>query len=77
MPTRKIADPPPLCRHPEHLPPTLIVFPPGTYEHECPACGNKMIFTVNSVSSALSPGASTSGPVSHEFYLNWDRFPDV
>lgn len=51
MTLRKIADPPPrLCRSPEHNPPKMIVLAPGTYEHTCPACGYKMIFTVSPVS---------------------------
>lgn len=48
MPTRKIADSPltKMCRHPEHNPPGMQVFEPGTYEHTCPGCGHKMVFTV-------------------------------
>lgn len=34
------------CFHPEHNPPQHIVLAPGIYEHECPACGHKTIFTV-------------------------------
>lgn len=46
--TRKIADaPPPPCRDPEHEPPKMMVFEPGTYEHICPTCGKKTIFTVS------------------------------
>ena len=47
MPTRKIADLPEdkTCRHPEHEPPKHMVFPSGVYEHECPACGHKRVFT--------------------------------
>lgn len=54
MPTRKIEDVatgttaiPALCLHPDHKPPMHQVFEPGTYEHECPNCGQKTIFTVN------------------------------
>lgn len=51
MPTRKIADirsqP---CLNPEHNPPSMMVFKPGTYEHTCPGCGSKTIFTVPYVS---------------------------
>ena len=48
MPTRKIADSPPRpCRHPDHNPPGMRVFKPGTYEHTCPACGKKLVFTVD------------------------------
>jgi hypothetical protein len=48
MPTRKIAEltQEELCTHPEHNPPQHMVFSPGTYEHECPACGKKTIFVV-------------------------------
>ena len=35
-----------LCRHPEHNPPMHIVLEPGRWEHTCPACGNKTIFTI-------------------------------
>lgn len=44
---RKIADaPPPPCRNREHDPPMGIVLPDGTYEHECPGCHDKQVFTV-------------------------------
>lgn len=50
MPTRKISGPndrlPRRCRHPEHSPPSMCVFEPGTYEHECPACYAVTYFTV-------------------------------
>ena len=53
MPTRRILDSEDIptwkrnkCSHPEHGPPTMMVFKPGTYEHECPACGKKTTFTV-------------------------------
>lgn len=46
MPTIKISDLDFPCMHPEHNPPNMIVFDPGVYEHTCPACGAKMIFTV-------------------------------
>lgn len=48
MPLRRIGDvretkP---CRHPEHNPPMHIVLPDGVYEHECPSCHSRQIFTV-------------------------------
>lgn len=43
---KRIGDIPIPCRHPEHDPPEHIVLPPGFYEHECPACGRKIQFTV-------------------------------
>jgi|WetSurMetagenome_2_1015567.scaffolds.fasta_scaffold774547_3 hypothetical protein len=44
--TKKIKDGPIPCTHPEHTPPSHMVFSPGEYEHTCPACGNKIRFTV-------------------------------
>lgn len=46
--TRKIAEPERqrLCNDPQHNPPSMYCFSPGTYEHTCPACGVKKIFTV-------------------------------
>ena len=35
-----------LCQSPEHNPPSHIVLEPGTWEHTCPACGKKLIFTI-------------------------------
>lgn len=35
------------CKHPEHLPPAHIYLSNGVYEHTCPGCGNKTIFTIN------------------------------
>lgn len=51
MPIKKIKDisSKDYCRHPEHNPPNMIVLPPGVYEHTCPSCGAKKIFTVNRV----------------------------
>lgn len=47
MPTKKIAEPPPPpCRHPDHKPAGMRVYEPGTYEHTCPACGARHVFTV-------------------------------
>ena len=45
---KKIADLPAqdVCRHSEHNPPTMIVLPPGVYEHTCPGCGKIVTFTV-------------------------------
>jgi hypothetical protein len=48
--TRKIADAPPRpCQHPEHNPPGMCVFEPGVYEHICPGCRKKKIFTVSEI----------------------------
>lgn len=47
MPTRKIAEASDKrCYDPDHSPPTMRVFEPGTYEHECPTCHFKTVFTV-------------------------------
>lgn len=35
------------CQDPEHEPPTMRVFAPGTYEHTCPGCGHKGTFTIS------------------------------
>lgn len=34
------------CMHPEHNPPSHMVFEPGEYEWECPGCGKITKFTV-------------------------------
>ncbi len=47
MPTRKIADLPMPCRHPEHDPPKHVAFSPGLYEHECPSCGRRQYFSID------------------------------
>lgn len=46
-----------LCRHPEHNPPGMICLPPGTYEHECPGCGQKSQFTVSAPTLTSRPFA--------------------
>lgn len=48
MPTKRIGDPPgrKVCLHPEHNPPTMVVWEPGIYEHTCPGCGRKVQFVV-------------------------------
>lgn len=47
MPTRKLRDLPMPCRHPEHNPPSHRVFERGVWQHECPACGHTVTFTVS------------------------------
>lgn len=47
MPTRKIADLPAVCRHPEHWPPSMMIYENGVYEHTCLGCGKVHRFTVN------------------------------
>lgn len=53
MPTRKLTDtswqgwdsnkP---CQDSDHSPATMIVLPPGKYEHVCPGCNHKTLFLV-------------------------------
>ncbi len=54
MTLRKLEDAPLLgerqereCRDPGHEVPSMIVLDPGTWEHTCPGCGRKVVFTVN------------------------------
>lgn len=46
MTLRKVADPPRLCEHREHHPPSFIVLEPGVWEHTCPGCGRVSHITV-------------------------------
>lgn len=46
MTLRKIAEPIIPCMSTEHNPPKNIYLEAGTYEHICPSCGKKIIFTV-------------------------------
>lgn len=48
MPTKQLEDWTKIkfCRHPEHRPPRMQVFKPGSYEHICPGCGARSYFTV-------------------------------
>lgn len=65
MPTRKIRDlaeenckgwelEKDICQHPEHNPPMHRVYEPGVWEHECPGCGKKQIFTVPRITCGLT-----------------------
>ncbi len=49
MPTKKVEDWAHPCLNPEHTPPTMQVFSPGRYEHQCPSCGHKTVFAVPGV----------------------------
>lgn len=55
MATRKIADIPRHCRHPEHNPPTMMVWENGIYEHTCPSCGAQQMFTINKPTWSVEP----------------------
>jgi hypothetical protein len=46
MATKKMGDLPNSCRSPEHNPPHHVSLPNGVYEHTCPKCGAKQVFTV-------------------------------
>lgn len=37
------------CRSREHEPASHLYRPPGTYEHTCPECGEKVVFHVEGV----------------------------
>lgn len=43
----KIEHKPKPCLHPEHRPPSMMVYEPGTYRYTCPICGKVTVFTVN------------------------------
>lgn len=47
--TRKVAEPEgaPVCFDSQHMPPTMQVFSPGTWEHECPSCKQLTVFQVS------------------------------
>ena len=66
MPTKRIGDvdkfPSNPCVNPEHNPPGHMVFPNGVYEHTCPGCGNKIIFTVNRPVYTRHKGWKYEGP---------------
>ena len=51
MPTKKIEEEKKkhreACYDPDHSPPTMMVYEPGLYEHECPTCHRKVTFRVN------------------------------
>jgi len=48
---RKISEPKKedICLSKEHNPATMLYRTPGTYEHTCPNCGKKVVFTVPQV----------------------------
>jgi hypothetical protein len=49
--TRKIADLPGRCGHPDHEVPNYTCYENGIYEHICPSCGDQTIFTVRNPTS--------------------------
>lgn len=59
MPTKKIADLPAhmRCLSPDHNPPSMMVYQPGTYEHTCSACGYVVFFTVSGVTCQVPDGS--------------------
>lgn len=46
MSTKKVADLPKPCHHPEHSLPGHVVYEPGVYEHKCPGCEKITTFIV-------------------------------
>lgn len=44
---KKIGDIPKPCMHPAHNPPKHIVLEEGVYEHICPSCKARQVFTVH------------------------------
>lgn len=71
MPTRKIADLPEVkrCHHPEHYPPTMMVFQPGVYEHECPGCHHVIVFTVRREATLSKKKWSLPPPRTREWFM--------
>ncbi len=81
MPTKKIADTPKYCAHPEHDPPKHMVFQPGVYEHTCPACGRKQRFTVHGIRHEIMDRDSDTTQdeletIYHERWRNIRNGPD-
>jgi hypothetical protein len=58
MPAKKIAEIVRSCQSNEHNPPSMMVWSDGVYEHTCPACGAKQIFTVTG--PRFQPGVQLS-----------------
>jgi len=59
---RKIADVKQPCTDPQHSPPMNIYLEPGIYEYVCPSCGERVVFTVSSVTySSASHSPSNTG----------------
>jgi len=58
---KKITDAPKPCMSLEHNIPNMMVFTPGTYEHTCPSCGKKTIFTVPQITCEVNPEIPRKG----------------
>jgi len=56
------------CLNPEHKPPMHIVLENGVYEHICPGCGHKTIFTVNRPMYCKPYSWKSDGPGPETFY---------
>ena len=59
MPTKKIGEVQRPCTDSDHMPPSMMVYEPGEYEHTCRACGHKIFFRVDSPVWAAAPGRSS------------------
>jgi hypothetical protein len=92
VPLRKNADEPGPCTAPGHEPPSLISLPPGTYEHECPACDSTVATLVPPVLVTRESLAATAAErfrsayqrdghwpldASHGPYLRGRRYEDI
>jgi len=69
MPTERLPDEPedqrkysmPIgCAHPEHNPPSMMVFEPGRYRHTCPSCGRAIVFTVQRPYWSAAPSGTVN-----------------
>ena len=80
MPTRKVGEvdwskfrP---CTNPDHDVPSMRVFQPGVYEHECPGCKNVIHFTVRPTHFAQSvPGRPSEINDRHVYYVDVGNMP--
>ena len=50
MPTKKLRDLSrnEVCFNPGHNPPQHMVYSDGVWEHVCPGCGHRQVFTIRS-----------------------------
>lgn len=46
-PTKNLGDEKRRCEDPSHDPPSMITLDPGVWEHTCPSCRHKTVFTVH------------------------------
>lgn len=75
MPTKKIADLPRVCRHPEHNPPNMMVYIDGVWEHVCPACGVRQMFTVSK--PTFGTGGRSAEQCNHGAHVRWCNHSNI